>query len=156
MNQQLNFDLNTSGFLAVLPYPSRLLSFVFIMIDVFRYVGLFIVGVASGKVADSLVKSGVDLTLVRKMFGVLGTALPAFFLIGLSFVSCSHSSLQIFENVFYHSYISQVQAAVTCMVLAVSLSGFNYCSYGPNMLDIAPKYAGIILGYPFPQFHSFH
>lgn len=110
MTAQLNFNLNQAGFLAVLPY-----------------MGLFFVGIGAGRLADYLVKEGVDLTMVRKTFGILGCALPAFFLIGLSF-------------------ISQVNPAVTCMVLAVSFHGLNYSSYGPNMLDIAPKYAGVIFG----------
>lgn len=110
INEELHFDLTKAGFIAVVPY-----------------LGLFVTGIVGGKCADSMIRRGVELSLVRKTFGVLGCALPAFFLIGLSF-------------------IYNVHAAIVCMALAVSLSGINYSSYSPNILDIAPKYAGVIMG----------
>eukprot|EP00026_Physarum_polycephalum_P006196 Phypoly_transcript_06238.p1 GENE.Phypoly_transcript_06238~~Phypoly_transcript_06238.p1 ORF type:complete len:442 (-),score=26.46 Phypoly_transcript_06238:478-1803(-) len=111
MHDELNFDISHAGFVAVIPY-----------------LGLFCFGIIAGRVADYMIKSGIELGLVRKTFGVLGCSLPALFLASLSF-------------------ITEVSAAVVCMSLAVSLSGLTYSSYGPNILDIAPKYAGIIMGY---------
>jgi len=97
------------------------------VMEVLPYIGLFVVGTISGRFSDLLIRRGADLTLIRKTFGVLGCALPAIFLVGLGFVS-------------------QVQVALVCMVLAVALHGANYAALGPNVLDVAPKYAGIVLG----------
>jgi len=51
------------------------------------------------------------------------------FLTGLSYVDCTQTAL-----------------AVVLLVLAVSLSGFVFSGYCANILDIAPQYAGTIMG----------
>ena len=58
--------------------------------------------------------------------GLLG---PASFLIGLSFIDCSQTGL-----------------AVALLVLAVTVSGFVFCGYFVNHMDIAPQYAGTLMG----------
>jgi len=51
------------------------------------------------------------------------------FLIGLSYLDCTQTKL-----------------AVLLLVLAVSMSGFVYSGYFVNHMDIAPQYAGTLMG----------
>jgi len=51
------------------------------------------------------------------------------FLIGLSYLDCTQTAL-----------------AVVLLVLAVSMSGFVYSGYFVNHMDIAPQYAGTLMG----------
>ena len=51
------------------------------------------------------------------------------FLIGLSYVDCTQTAL-----------------AVVLLVLAVSMTGFVYSGYFVNHMDIAPQYAGTLMG----------
>jgi len=51
------------------------------------------------------------------------------FLIGLSYLDCTQTAL-----------------AVALLVLAVSMSGFVYSGYFVNHMDIAPQYAGTLMG----------
>ena len=51
------------------------------------------------------------------------------FLIGLSYVDCTQTAL-----------------AVVLLVLAVTVSGFVYSGYFVNHMDIAPQYAGTLMG----------
>ena len=51
------------------------------------------------------------------------------FLIGLSYVDCTQTAL-----------------AVVLLVMAVSMSGLVYCGYSVNHMDIAPQYAGTLMG----------
>ena len=53
----------------------------------------------------------------------------AAFLIGLSHMDCTQRAL-----------------AVVPLVLAVTLSGFVFSGYCANIMDIAPQYAGTIMG----------
>jgi len=60
------------------------------------------------------------------MAGMLGAGV---FLIGLSYLDCTQTAL-----------------AVVLLVLAVSMSGFVYSGYFVNHMDIAPQYAGTLMG----------
>ena len=51
------------------------------------------------------------------------------FLIGLSYLDCTQTAL-----------------AVVLLVLAVTMSGFVYSGYFVNHMDIAPQYAGTLMG----------
>ena len=51
------------------------------------------------------------------------------FLIGLSYLDCTQTAL-----------------AVSLLVLAVSMSGATYSGHFVNNMDIAPQYAGTIMG----------
>jgi len=51
------------------------------------------------------------------------------FLIGLSYLDCT-----------------QTELAVVLLVMAVSMSGFVYSGYFVNHMDIAPQYAGTLMG----------
>jgi MFS transporter, ACS family, solute carrier family 17 (sodium-dependent inorganic phosphate cotransporter), member 5 len=50
-------------------------------------------------------------------------------LIWLSFLDCTQTAL-----------------AVTLLTLAVTVSGFVFCGYFVNHMDIAPRYAGTLMG----------
>jgi len=110
LEKALFFSFSKSAFLSVLPY-----------------VGLFLVCVVAGRMADVLIAYQFNTTFVRKLFGLISTMMPAAFLI---IVSLTHSPL----------------IAVSGMVCSVAFSGFSASSWGVNSLDIAPKYAGIITG----------
>jgi len=51
------------------------------------------------------------------------------FLIGLSYLDCTQTAL-----------------AVVLLVLAVTMSGLVSCGYYVNHMDIAPQYAGTLMG----------
>ena len=59
----------------------------------------------------------------------VGLVGPAVLLVGLSFFNCT-----------------QTLAAVVLLVLAVSLSGFVFAGYLVNHMDIAPQFAGTLMG----------
>jgi len=58
--------------------------------------------------------------------GLLGGAL---FLVGVSFLNCTQTAL-----------------AVTFMSLATTMSGVSLCGFFVNHMDIAPQYAGTLMG----------
>ena len=60
------------------------------------------------------------------LIGLLGAGI---FLIGLSYLDCTQTSM-----------------AVLLLTLAVSLTGFVYSGYFVNHMDIAPQYAGTLMG----------
>ena len=61
---------------------------------------------------------------------ISGTLIPAAFLVSLGFLACH-----------------QAAAAVSILVLAMTFSAFHYNGYVVNHLDIAPKYAGVLMGF---------
>ena len=44
------------------------------------------------------------------------------------------------------SYASSATLVVVCMCLAGGSTGFVYAGFQVNILDIAPRYAGIVMG----------
>jgi len=58
--------------------------------------------------------------------GLLGGAL---FLVGVSFLNCTQTAL-----------------AVTLMTLSTTMSGVSLCGFFVNNMDIAPQYAGTLMG----------
>jgi len=59
----------------------------------------------------------------------VGSFGPSLLLIGLSFLDCTQTAL-----------------AVTLLTIAVSVSGCVFCGYFVNHMDIAPQYAGTLMG----------
>uniref|UniRef100_H2ZMF3 Major facilitator superfamily (MFS) profile domain-containing protein n=1 Tax=Ciona savignyi TaxID=51511 RepID=H2ZMF3_CIOSA len=81
-----------------------------------------------GVLADYLRKKDIlSTTNVRKVMNCGGFGMEALFLLILA---CSHG----------HS------AAVVCLVFAVGFSGFAISGFNVNHLDIAPRYASILMG----------
>ncbi|XP_071133211.1 sialin-like [Mytilus edulis] len=68
-------------------------------------------------------------TNTRKVFDTVAKLGPASMLIGLGYVDCSQTAL-----------------AIVLVILAVSSAGFQYSGWVVNHIDIAPSYAGILLG----------
>lgn len=112
MDNILHFDLQSNGFLSALPY-----------------LGAWLVSSLSGIVADNLIERRVfSVTVVRKIFTVVGMVLPAIFLVCVCYVGCSHLW------------------TVTFLTLSTTSGGTSAAGVYMNQIDIAPRYAGFLLG----------
>ncbi|THD26195.1 Solute carrier family 17 (Sodium-dependent inorganic phosphate cotransporter) member 7 [Fasciola hepatica] len=80
-----------------------------------------------GQLADRLRKHTMSTTTVRKLFNCGGFGMEAVFLLGVG-------------------YSKSITPALVCLVLAVGFSGFAISGYNVNHLDIAPRYASILMG----------
>ncbi|VDP67221.1 unnamed protein product [Echinostoma caproni] len=80
-----------------------------------------------GQLADRLRKNTLSTTAVRKIFNCGGFGMEAVFLLGVG-------------------YSTHITSALVCLVLAVGFSGFAISGYNVNHLDIAPRYASILMG----------
>uniref|UniRef100_A0A1A8S1D5 Solute carrier family 17 (Sodium phosphate), member 3 n=2 Tax=Nothobranchius rachovii TaxID=451742 RepID=A0A1A8S1D5_9TELE len=93
------------------------------------YLGNLLVSLLSGVAADALIERKVfSITIVRKIFTFIGLLLPAVFLVPVGYVGCSHI------------------LTVTFLTLSTSLGGTSSPGVFINQIDIAPRYAGFLLG----------
>ncbi|XP_026156774.1 sialin [Mastacembelus armatus] len=93
------------------------------------YLGGWLFSTLSGVVADSLIERRVfSVTVVRKLFTLTGMLLPAAFLVAVSFSGCSHI------------------LTVTFLTLSTATGGTSAAGVFINQIDIAPRYAGFLLG----------
>uniref|UniRef100_A0A3Q3AZ69 Sialin n=1 Tax=Kryptolebias marmoratus TaxID=37003 RepID=A0A3Q3AZ69_KRYMA len=93
------------------------------------YVGCAVLAVLSGQVADYLRETCLYPTaFVRKAFSLIGMIGPAAFLVAAGFTGCNY------------------KLAVTFLTISSSLGGVSASGFNINHLDIAPSYAGILLG----------
>ncbi|XP_062301933.1 sialin [Osmerus eperlanus] len=93
------------------------------------YLGAWLFSLLSGVVADSLLeKELLSTTAVRKIFTITGLLLPAGFLVALGFSGCSGT------------------LAVTFLTLSTTIGGTSAAGVFINQIDIAPRYAGVLLG----------
>ncbi|XP_033640468.1 sialin-like [Asterias rubens] len=93
------------------------------------YLALWCVMITSGHIADFLISHQIfSTTTTRKIFTALGLTLPGTFLVFTSYVGCDHT------------------IAMTLLTLSVTSSGLNGSGISVNHLDIAPKYAGLLMG----------
>ncbi|KAF3834251.1 hypothetical protein F7725_025455 [Dissostichus mawsoni] len=112
MDNVMHFDLKSNGFLSALPY-----------------LGAWLMTMLSGLVADSLIEREVfSITVVRKLFTLIGLMLPAAFFVAVSFAGCNHI------------------LAVTFLTLSTTLGGISAPGVYINQIDIAPRYAGFLMG----------
>ena len=82
-----------------------------------------------GYVADWLIASNrLQTTTVRKLFCAVGLLIPGLFLITIGLLGCNRIFI------------------VSVIVIAVSSEGLSVSGYGVNHLDLAPKYAGTLMG----------
>eukprot|EP00762_Andalucia_godoyi_P005771 ANDGO_07010.mRNA.1 Sodium-dependent phosphate transport protein 1 len=109
--QRYGFSIETAGFLALFPY-----------------IGLFIMGISCGRVADVFVRRGTDLLKIRRIFQTVGFVVPGLLLTALTFVEDSYTGVAI-------------------VIAAVTFTGFSNAGNAVNHLDIAPKYASVLLGF---------
>ncbi|XP_046572201.1 sialin-like [Haliotis rubra] len=95
------------------------------------YIGRFFGGLFFAYIADLVLqKTSLSVTVNRKIFQTLGTYLPGGFLIGVSFLTSDQRML-----------------AVGLMVLTMTTQACTMASFRVNHLDIAPRYAGQVMGF---------
>ncbi|XP_026165654.1 sialin isoform X2 [Mastacembelus armatus] len=99
------------------------------MLSALPYMGCAVFAFLSGQVADYLRETRHYPTVtVRKAFTIVGMVGPAVFLVAVGYTGCNYILAVAFLT-------------VSSTLGGVSASGFNI-----NHLDIAPSYAGILLG----------
>ncbi|PHU04550.1 hypothetical protein BC332_25372 [Capsicum chinense] len=109
-HQVLKFNLTESGLFAILPWLTMAIS---------ANIG--------GWIADSLVRRGISVTVVRKVMQTIGFLGPAFFLTQLS-------------------HVNSPAMAVLCMACSQGSDAFSQSGLYSNHQDIAPRYSGVLLG----------
>ncbi|KAM6997678.1 sialin [Tautogolabrus adspersus] len=93
------------------------------------YMGCAVFAVLSGQLADYLRETLLYRTVVvRKSFTLVGMIGPALFLVAAGYTGCNYT------------------LAVTFLTLSSALGGVSASGFNINHLDIAPSYAGILLG----------
>ncbi|XP_064144118.1 sialin isoform X1 [Loxodonta africana] len=93
------------------------------------YFGSWLCMILSGQAADHLrAKWNFSTICVRRVFSLVGMIGPAVFLVAAGFIGCDYS------------------LAVVFLTVSTTLGGFGSSGFSINHLDIAPSYAGILLG----------
>lgn len=93
------------------------------------YLGCAVFAVVSGQIADYLRETCHYPTgTVRKGFTLIGMIGPAVFLVAAGYTGCNYT------------------LAVTFLTISSALGGVSASGFNINHLDIAPSYAGILLG----------
>ncbi|XP_031735090.1 sialin isoform X1 [Anarrhichthys ocellatus] len=99
------------------------------LLSALPYVGCAVFAVVSGQLADYLRETCLYRTVtVRKCFSVVGMLGPAVFLVAVGYTGCNYT------------------LAVTFLTISSALGGVSASGFNINHLDIAPSYAGILLG----------
>uniref|UniRef100_A0A6B2L4Z0 Major facilitator superfamily (MFS) profile domain-containing protein n=1 Tax=Arcella intermedia TaxID=1963864 RepID=A0A6B2L4Z0_9EUKA len=111
LKKKLSFDLESAGFISVLPYLL-----------------MTIIGMPAGYVADKLISKNIASTLfVRRMFQMLGTLLPALFLVLLCFIPNLNAT-----------------SAVAIMICALATTPFTTAGHSSNFLDLSTKHVSLL------------
>ncbi|XP_023687940.1 sialin [Paramormyrops kingsleyae] len=93
------------------------------------YLGGGLFSMLSGVMADKLLERKLlSVTAVRKIFTLTGLLLPAAFLAAMGFVGCNQSLAVIF------------------LTVSSTIGGTSAAGVFVNQIDIAPRYAGMLLG----------
>ncbi|TDH03849.1 hypothetical protein EPR50_G00145960 [Perca flavescens] len=93
------------------------------------YLGAWLFSTLSGVVADSLIERKVfSVTNVRKLFTLAGVLPASALLVAVSYAGCSHI------------------LTVTFLTLSTTIGGATASGVYINQIDIAPRYAGFLLG----------
>jgi MFS family permease len=92
------------------------------------YLACFVVSIIGGLAADYAIKRGVSRTHVRKAAQTVGELIPAI-------------------TIVVAGYLEDVDAIIAMLALSVGIGGFANSGFAANHLDIAPQYAGILLGF---------
>ncbi|XAR60699.1 hypothetical protein NMG60_11034175 [Bertholletia excelsa] len=86
-----------------------------------------LLGYFAGVVSDTLVQSGVSVTITRKIMQSIGFMGPGIALIGLTMAK-------------------RPSTASAWLTLAVGLKSFSHCGFLVNLQEIAPQYSGVLHG----------
>ncbi|MFU8817354.1 MAG: ACS family MFS transporter [Pseudomonadales bacterium] len=81
----------------------------------------------AGWVADRLLQTSLSITAVRKIMQTVGCAGPALFLVLIGSVTTA-------------------EGAIALMAGVMGLAAFAMGGFGVNHLDVAPRYAGVLMG----------
>ncbi|KAF7643176.1 hypothetical protein LDENG_00244060 [Lucifuga dentata] len=93
------------------------------------YLGAWLFSVPSGVIADTLIERQLlSITSVRKIFTLTGLLPCAAFLVAVSYAGCSST------------------LAVTFLSLSTAVGATSAAGVYINQIDIAPRYAGVLLG----------
>ncbi|RXN01429.1 Sialin, partial [Acipenser ruthenus] len=93
------------------------------------YLGCWVVMLLGGQIADYMRETWLYSTVaVRKLCTAIGMVGPAVFLVAAGYTGCN--------------YI----LAIAFLTISSALGGFSMSGFNINHLDIAPSYAGILLG----------
>ncbi|XP_062375636.1 sialin [Sardina pilchardus] len=99
------------------------------MLSALPYLGCWLLALLGGQLADYLRETCLVRTVVvRKVFSLIGMVGPALFLIAAGFTNCNYV------------------LAIAFLTVSSSLGGLSASGFNINHLDIAPSYAGILLG----------
>ncbi|XP_019743657.1 sialin isoform X1 [Hippocampus comes] len=99
------------------------------LLSALPYLGCAMFTLLSGQLADYLRERWRYPTVaVRKFFSVVGMIGPAVFLVAAGYTGCNYT------------------LALTFLTISSSLGGLSSSGFNINHLDIAPSYAGILLG----------
>ncbi|XP_006114848.2 sodium-dependent phosphate transport protein 3-like isoform X2 [Pelodiscus sinensis] len=99
------------------------------LLSALPYIGNWLGTIISGLLADFLLSRHVFSTAtVRKLFSGLGMLLPAISLVAVSYVGCDYP------------------AAVGFLTLSMTIISMCGAGFNINQIDIAPRYAGLLLG----------
>jgi len=93
------------------------------------YIGTWFLMIGGGQLADRLrVPHRLTTTTVRKLFCAAGLIIPGLFLIAIGFLGCDRILI------------------VTSIVISIGSTGLAVSGFAVNHLDLAPTYAGTLLG----------
>lgn len=99
------------------------------LLSALPYLGAWIAALLGGQLADHLRETLLFSTVaVRKAFSIIGMVGPALFLMAAGHTGCDYT------------------LAVGCLTICSALGGLSSSGFNINHLDIAPSYAGILLG----------
>ncbi|ELT88380.1 hypothetical protein CAPTEDRAFT_172198 [Capitella teleta] len=94
------------------------------------YLGLWFLAMVSGAWSDRLIARGVlSTTATRKVMQFIGALVPSGAAIAVGFLDCT-----------------RWQAAVAVLALGLSFGGIQFSGFLVCHLDLAPKYAGVMIG----------
>jgi len=87
-----------------------------------------IVGPSGGIIADMLIVRGMSVRNVRRMIFTIGCSTASVFIVAVG-------------------YAPNKSVAIGLLCTGVGITGLNATGYAVNILDIAPRFAGIIIGF---------
>jgi MFS transporter, ACS family, solute carrier family 17 (sodium-dependent inorganic phosphate cotransporter), other len=91
------------------------------------WVATFVVGNLSGWISDRMIARGIPVTTVRKLVQTTGFALGA-------------------VPLFFLPSVTQLAPAIALVTLSACCGAMSLAAFGVNHLDIAPRYAGVLMG----------